>query len=126
MNDEKARRADRVARTKNIAGLLLMVLGAAALLLTELAAFGWWALPLNGCLLLIWVGWWLATQDVRTGTGPGSPGTPGTVVEVDTEDPDPGAFIPGSPGDPPGTFVPPPPSRDSSRDFEHDSSRDRR
>jgi hypothetical protein len=123
---EDRRRAVRAARTKNITGLILILFAVCGLILTSLGAIGWWTLPLAASVALGWGGWWLATQDVRAGTSPGTPGGPGTGTVVDTENPDPGAFIPGSPGDEPGTFYPPPPSRDSSRDFEPDPSRDRR
>lgn len=126
MTDEKYRRAQRAARAKNLTGLLLILVAGLGLILTCVGAIGWWTFPLAACLGLGWLGWWLATADVRPGTDAGSPGTPGTLVEVDTEDPDPAAFIPGSPGDEPGTFYPPPPSRNSERDFERDPSRDGR
>jgi hypothetical protein len=121
-------RAVHRARIKNISGLILMAVGGFAVIATSFAAIGWWTVPLAASLAVLWLGWWLATA-VPAVSGPGSPGTPGTAVEVDTENPDPAAFIPGtpgSPGDEPGTFYPPPPSRDSSRDFERDPLRDGR
>lgn len=124
--DEQRRKALRTARAKNLTGLVLILVGGGGLILSFVGALGWWTLPIVGSLAVVWGGWWLATADVRPGTSPGSPGGPGTVVEVDTDHLDPGGFVPGRPGDPPGTFYPPPSSRDSSRDFEPDPSRDRR
>jgi hypothetical protein len=117
------RRAEKIARRYNIIGLVLMALGTLAFLLVLAVAIGiGHATELTASALGFYVGWRWATRD----SGPGSPGTPGPGTVVDTEDPDPGQFIPRGPVDPPGTFTPPPPSRDSSRDFEWDQSRDSR
>jgi len=119
---EQWHRAVHRARVKNITGLILLPVGALATAAVSFAAIGWWTVPLTASLAVVWLGWWLATA----ATAVSGPGTPGTGTVVDTENLDPGAFVPGRPGDPPGTFYPPPPSRDSSRDFERDPSRDGR
>lgn len=127
MTEPQHRRAvERRLRIRSRIGLGLILIGVLGFAATLFAAVGWWAVPLCSAAAVVAYGWHLAAEDPGSGTRPGtSPGTPagpgpGTrsrdfVAEVDTEHPDPGQFIP---GELPGTFTPPPPSRDSSRDFD--------
>lgn len=122
---QRHRRAvERRSRIRALTGLMLILIGVAAIGWSIFAVMGWWGVPLCLGVAVLAIGWYLATDDTVAGTGtsPGTPG-PGTesrdlVAEVDTEHPDPGQFIPGAPNDPPGTFIPPPPSRDESRDYD--------
>lgn len=111
------REAEQRKRRKELAGLALLALGSLGAAAATIAALGVWGWLLLAFLAVATGGWFLAS-----GTDDGSPGTwTGTLdhldgvrdpVEVDTDDPDPDAFIPEAPG----TFTPPPPSRDHTRD----------
>lgn len=123
---QRHRRAvERKRQLRERAGLLLVLLGGAGAIVTFIVALGWLSLALFGSVAVAATGWAMAASE---DTGPAGSGTSGTgtvsrdiVAEVDVEHPDAGQFVP---GDPPGTFIPPPPSRDSARDFERDPSRD--
>lgn len=118
--------AEKRRRRRELTGLAVILAGGLVILATLIVVLGWWSTGLLAGVGLIMLGWSLAASE---DTGPGSRDSRDRVVEVDTDVPDPGQFIPGQvpgqvPADPPGTFYPPPPSRDSGRDFERDDSRD--
>jgi hypothetical protein len=119
MTEPQHRRAIEARRRRiELTGIALAALGSLAIVATFIVVFGPWSLSLFAGLALVLWGWFLAssTDEPSTGTSPGT-GT-GTSyrddrdIEIDTDNPDPGAFIP----DAPGTFTPPPQSRDSTRD----------
>lgn len=118
-----SRDQEKGQRVRESLGLLALVAGLVGTVVVLAFAIGWLAVPLCGCLLLILGGWYVSTADesgtpaeaIRRNRNPEPELRPEPrVVRVDTEDPDPAAFLPEAPG----TFTPPPPSRDESRDFE--------
>lgn len=118
---QRHRRVERKRQLRELAGLALVLLGGAGAIVTLVFALGWLSLALFGSVAVAATGWAIAASE---DTSPAESGTSGTgtvsrdiVAEVDVERPDPGQFVP---SDRPGTFIPPPPSRDSARDFERD------
>lgn len=127
MTGDKDRDHRDTAPFYNVLGMTIMGLAALAFVAHLVTQFGWVSaagLVVEG--VLFYLGWRWATRDSRDN----EPGTSGTVpprdspaVTVDTENPDPGQFIPERDTLAPGEFYPPLPSRDESRDHERDTSR---
>jgi hypothetical protein len=125
-DEDSDHRADRTAFV-NALGLTLMGLAALAFLAQLIHAFGW----LGGAGIaveaaLLYLGWRWATRDNKSGTSGTVPPRDSPAVIVDTENPDPGQFIPGRDTLGPGENYPPPPARDESRDMDRDNPRDNR